>query len=72
MTELESLSGIKRRTIEKYRRLGLLPDPVGKGRAARWPEAAMTILRRIKAEVLDSRVTLAEFAERLDYERGSE
>ena len=69
MRELESLSGLKRRTILRYRELGILPPPSGRGPYAKWPAHTLTVLQRIKDEVKDTRVTLPEFAERLARER---
>lgn len=66
--ELASLTGISKRRIYRWRRRGIVAGPTGGRCYARWPEASIRDIERIKRDVLDSRVTFDEFKERLDHE----
>jgi len=63
ITDLESLTGLSRRTIRYYRNLGLLPPAVGRARNATYTADHLRRLREIQ-RVRDERVLLSDLAER--------
>lgn len=69
MQDITTLTGVKRSTLYKWREWGLLPAPVGGKRYARYDDAYLRLVERIKRELVDQRITYKEFAERLAYER---
>ncbi len=74
MTEVESLTGVSRRQIRRWRELGLLDPPVGasRGVAARWTDSHVRAIQRIKDEYLDSPArSLKGYAEYVSYRRGN-
>jgi len=61
--DLESLTGLPRRTIRYYRSLGILPPASGTGRTATYGPEHLRRLREV-GRTRDERVTLADLAER--------
>lgn len=72
MRDVEQITGVKRRTLYKWRELRLLPPPMaGTGRStARYDNDYLVAVQRIKDDLVDGRTTRKEFAERLAVERG--
>jgi len=65
ISELESLTGIRRRTIHFYTQQGLLPTPTGAGGSARYGEEHILRLKLIR-EMQTSHLKLSGIREALD------
>jgi DNA-binding transcriptional MerR regulator len=62
--ELAQRFNLSPRTIKKYRQLGLLPAPLGRGPAARWDPACIPILEEMRT-LKEDLAPLRDLAERL-------
>lgn len=63
--EICSEFSISRHAVYRWRKMGLLPPPIGGRRFAQYTETHMRIIRAIRKVVHDDRVTLKDLAERL-------
>lgn len=63
--EVTSEFGISRWAVYNWRKKGVLPPPVGGRRFAQYTDEHLRIIRAIRREVHDSRVTLKDLAERI-------
>lgn len=67
-TEVESWTGISRRTLRWWIAQGLVPRPLGWGRSAHYTDSHIRSIERVKRDLWDSRVTIADLRDRYNPE----
>jgi transposase-like protein len=72
LAEVAQMTGVSRTTLYKWRELRLIPGPIAgtRTRNARYDDAYVRAVQRVKDDLVDQRTTRKEFAERLAVERG--